>query len=508
MYTPEEKLRAVELFIKYDKSPTSVINELGYPCRGSIYEWYEQYMKHGEESFHKNYERYTPEQKQAAVDHYFEHGRCIARTRRMLGYPKSFGLLRKWLDELAPGKMKPKRKPKSYSLEEKKAAVIDLESRKAAGQKIMDEHGVSRSAIYKWKRELLGRREPSVEKNSDEEALRREVGKLEQKERDLLDQIYKLELERDILLGTAEILKKDLSADPKMMTNKEKTVLAGAMTDKYRLKDILGALGMPRSSYYYRLSVQAAPDKHADLRARVAEIFISSHRRYGYRRIHSALKDEGVRVSEKVVCRIMREDGLAAKRGKRRKYSSYVGEVGDAPANIVARNFHADTPNTLWLTDVTEFRIPAGKVYLSPIIDCFDGLVVAWVTSISPTADMANTMLKSAIATLGENEHPIIHSDRGGHYRWPEWVKICDKAGIIRSMSKKGCSPDNSAMEGFFGRMKVEMFYGESFSGWSLSEFMDAIDGYIDWYNTERIKESLGGMSPMRYRESLGLLAA
>ena len=108
-----------------------------------------------------------------------------------------------------------------------------------------------------------------------------------------------------------------------------------------------------------------------------------------------------------------------------------------------------------------EFHIPAGKVYLSPIIDCFDGMAVSWAISTNPNAELVNTMLDDAINILGEEERPIVHSDRGAHYRWPGWMNRMDKANLTRSMSKKGCSPDNSACEGFFGRLKNEMFYEE-----------------------------------------------
>ena len=203
----------------------------------------------------------------------------------------------------------------------------------------------------------------------------------------------------------------------------------------------------------------------------------------------------------------MREAGLVAKRPMKRKYSSYKGEIGDAPANIVNRDFHAEEPNTLWLTDITEFSIPTGKVYLSPVIDCFDGLCVAWTQSTSPNAELVNTMLDAAASGLAEGERPVSHSDRGCHYRWPGWIERCERCGITRSMSKKGCSPDNSAMEGFFGRLKVEFFYGRDWKGWSVDQFMDALDGYIHWYNEKRVKMSLGGLSPKQYREALGLAA-
>lgn len=160
------------------------------------------------------------------------------------------------------------------------------------------------------------------------------------------------------------------------------------------------------------------------------------------------------------------------------------------------RDFHADAPNKLRLTDITEFRIPAGKVYLSPVADRFDGMVVSWAVSTSPNAELANAMLDAAAATLSEDEHPVGHTDRGCHYPWPGWIERCEKHGITRSMSKKGCPPDSSACEGFFGRLKVELFYGRSWSGWSVDDFMDAVDRYIHWCNERRIKESLGGGEP------------
>ena len=325
--------------------------------------------------------------------------------------------------------------------------------------------------------------------------------------KDLQAQIKALELKRAVLEGTVELLGKDRSVDPNMLTNKEKALLANSLRPAHRLKDILTELGMPRSSYQYQVEAQGSPDKYGDLRRRVEEIFSANDGRYGYRRIHIDLRNEGIRVSEKVVARLMREQGLTAKRGKRRKYSSYKGELSAAPENLVKRVFHADAPNKLWLTDITEFRIPAGKVYLSPIVDCFDGLVVSWTMSTSPNAELANSMLDEAAAKLGPGEHPTVHSDRGCHYRWPGWIERCEKYGITRSMSKKGCSPDNSAMEGCFGRLKVEMFYGRRWSGWTIEEFMGAVDDCIHWYNEKRIKASLGGLSPLQYRRSLGLAA-
>ena len=144
--------------------------------------------------------------------------------------------------------------------------------------------------------------------------------------------------------------------------------------------------------------------------------------------------------------------------------------------------------NEKWLTDITEFAIPAGKVYLSPIVDCFDGLLVNWNISTSPDALLVNSMLDDAAKLLSVGEKPIIHSDRGVHYRWPGWIDRMEKNGFIRSMSKKGCSPDNSACEGVFGRIKNEMFYNADWSGVNISEFIGILNDYLYWYNKKIIR--------------------
>lgn len=99
-----------------------------------------------------------------------------------------------------------------------------------------------------------------------------------------------------------------------------------------------------------------------------------------------------------------------------------------------------------------------------------------------------------------------MHSDRGAHYRWPGWISLMESNGLRRSMSKKGCSPDNSACEGVFGRLKNEMFYNTEWIGVSISEFIDILNNYLLWYNEKKIKKSLEYLSPMEYRHSLGLV--
>ena len=246
-------------------------------------------------------------------------------------------------------------------------------------------------------------------------------------------------------------------------------------------------------------------DKYADARLAMTEVFECNHRCYGYRRMRAALGRRHLHISEKVVQRLMKQERLVVAANKRRRYGSYPGEISPAPENLINRDFRADTPNEKWLTDITEFHIPAGKVYLSPMIDCFDGLVVSWTIGTRPDSDLVNTMLDAAIETVVSSEsRPVVHSDRGAHYRWPGWLSRVHNAKLIRSMSRKGCSPDNAACEGFFGRLKTELFYPRNWQDITVEQFIQTVDSYIRWYNEKRIKISLGSRSPIEYRESLG----
>ena len=452
---------------------------------------------------------FTEDQKSAAVSYYLEHGRSIARTVRAMGYP-SRETLRGWIEVLAPGQRKASKSGGStiqYTPEQKKDAVIGLCIRKGSADAVAVAHGTSRTSLYKWKKYLLGKEDSRTMKRPNISILPDDRDALLAELSDLKEQIYRQQMELDILNKAAEILKKDQGVDPKDLTNKEKSNLIDALRLTYPLNSLLEMVNMPKSSYFYQRSVSGKGDKYSDLRIEVSAVFSENNSRYGYRRVHAVIQSGGQIVSEKVIRRIMREESLVVPRKQKRKYNSYMGEISPAVENIVARDFHAEQPNVKWLTDLTEFHLPAGKVYLSPIIDCFDGLAVSWTIGTSPNAELVNDMLDVAISTLLNDEKPIVHSDRGCHYRWPGWISRMDESGLTRSMSRKGCSPDNSACEGFFGCIKNEMFYFRSWDGITIEQFIDELDRYLKWYNEKRIKISLGAMSPLEYRRSIGFAA-
>ena len=303
-----------------------------------------------------------------------------------------------------------------------------------------------------------------------------------------------LDIEIAIRKGVIELLGKEPGAVPENLTNREKAILVKQTSEKLGVTAgrLLPMVDIARSTYHYQLNAMKRPDKDSGLLELVREAFENSKRGYGYKRIHLEPESMGVRVSAKRVMRLTARHGLAPLFKSAKRYSSYKGELTKAPKNLVNRDFHAERPNMLWVTDLTEFSIPAGKAYLSPVIDCYDGLPVAWTIGTSPNAALANGMLADACSTLGDGEKPIIHSDRGCHYRWPEWIRICKDNNLTRSMSAKGCSPDNAAAEGFFGRLKQEFFHKRSFAGVSMDGFINMLDGYMVWYRDKRIKTEFG----------------
>ena len=273
-------------------------------------------------------------------------------------------------------------------------------------------------------------------------------------------------------------------------------------------KSLLPVVGIARGTYHYQPDAMKRPDKDSGLLELVREAFGNGKRRYGYRRIHLELKGMGIVASAKRIMRLLTGHGLVPLFKSAKRYGSYKGELAKAPKNLVDGDFHAERPNMLWVTDLTEFSIPAGKAYLSPVIDCYDGMPVAWTIGTSPDSALANGMLADACSTLKDGEKPIIHSDRGCHYRWPEWIRICKEHGLTRSTGAKGCGPDNAAAEGFFGRSKQEFFHKRSFAGVSMDGFINMLDDYMVWYRDRRIKTESGPghHGPSTQTQSCGMI--
>lgn len=219
--------------------------------------------------------------------------------------------------------------------------------------------------------------------------------------------------------------------------------------------------------------------------------------RYGYRRVYQQLRNEGYTINHKTVQRLMQEMNLKSKVRKVR-YLSYRGEVGKTVPNILNRDFKAVRPNQKWATDVTEFKVADRKAYLSPIMDMFNGEIVAYTISDRPDLKMVMDMMSTAKRKVKSTNGVILHSDQGWHYQHMKYQQRLKRYGIIQSMSRKGNCLDNAVMENFFGIMKSELLYLQQFS--DMEVFKCELRKYINYYNNERIKLKLNGKSPVQYR--------
>jgi putative transposase len=181
-----------------------------------------------------------------------------------------------------------------------------------------------------------------------------------------------------------------------------------------------------------------------------------------------------------------------------KKYRSYRGQLGKTAPNILERNFKTDQPNKKWATDVTEFNVSGNKLYLSPIIDLFNGEIISYELSERPVFAQVVNMLKKSFRKIKTTENVILHSDQGWQYQMKAYQHLLKEKGIVQSMSRKGNCLDNAIIENFFGTLKSEMFYTKKFT--TIQELKTEIKEYINYYNNDRIRLNLKGKSPVQYR--------
>ena len=257
---------------------------------------------------------------------------------------------------------------------------------------------------------------------------------------------------------------------------------------------------MGRSTYYFELGKEdKVAIKNKEILDAITSIYQHHKRRYGVRRIHQELVNQGYLVNHKRVQRLMHNSGLKGKRPKE-KYHSYKGEVGKIAPNIINRDFTTTAPFQKWTTDVSQFNFSWGKCYISPILDMHTNEVISFDLSEHPTFDQVTRMLSRAFDKFPNIEGLIMHSDQGWQYQHSFYQKSLKEHGIKQSMSRKGNCYDNCIMETFFGRLKNEMYYGFEKEYASFDDFKAAVEEYIYYYNNERIQKKTKWMPPIKYR--------
>lgn len=263
----------------------------------------------------------------------------------------------------------------------------------------------------------------------------------------------------------------------------------------HSLAILLAVAGLARSTFYYQQKALLAVDRYAELKQRIRTIYDHHRGRYGYRRITAVIRQDGEIVNHKLVRRLMLQLGLKSL-VRPKKCRSYRGKLGRVAPNLLNRQFAAQRPNEKWVTDVTEFNVTGRKLYLSPIMDLYNGEIIAWKSSIRPTFDPVGGMLKKAISHLKPGDQPLLHSDQGWQYQMPAYRRLLGTK-VRQSMSRNGNCLDNAATE-IFGTLKSEFFNLNEFD--SVEQLQCGIRQHIHYYNHERIRLKPKGLSPVQYR--------
>lgn len=253
--------------------------------------------------------------------------------------------------------------------------------------------------------------------------------------------------------------------------------------------------------------------KNDEIMNTIIDIYYTHKGRYGYRRIALELKNRDYAVNHKKVKRLMAVMGLYGITRKA-KYKSYKGDMSGTVENLLLtkevneegykttykRNFEADKCNKIWSTDVSEFHIAVGRLYLSSIIDFYNREIISYSISTTPNFEQTKDMLSQAFNKYEDLKGLILHSDQGRQYQMQPYHQALKDKGIKQSMSRKGNCLDKSPMENFFGKMKNEMFYGYEYTFQTLEDLKIAMEEYIEYYNTQRITTKLKGLTPVQYR--------
>nr|ART90301.1 transposase [uncultured bacterium] len=296
------------------------------------------------------------------------------------------------------------------------------------------------------------------------------------------------------------VLKKIARLDPdeKISCVDKAHVILGSRRD-HKLAVLLQVADLARSTFYYQRQAMQCDDKHGDMKTRICAVYAEHKGRYGYRRIAAALCNcMAQQVKSKPVQRLMQQMGLRSLIRAKRRYRHTHGSSDVHVPNVLQRDFHAETPNQKWATDITEFSVKGQKVYLSACMDLYKGEIIAQRLARRPIFDLVSGTLEAALSQSKDTTGLTVHSDQGWHYKMQPYRAMLAHRGVTQSMRRKGNCLDNAVIESFFGTLKAEFFHLAEFD--SVAQLEAGVHDYIRYYNYERIKLGLQGLSPVEYR--------
>ncbi|MEK4386072.1 IS3 family transposase [Solibacillus sp. FSL W7-1464] len=438
----EQKLAAVERYLTSRESSRAVAAEFGISHR-YLLTLTNQYQKNGVEAFVRRCTNYTKEFKLDVLNYMTEHGTSLNETAAIFKIAGASSV-RNWKNQfetLGEDALQPKKKGRQSM---KKASAKQ-------SKKVVTEGST--------------------------EALQARIQQLE------MENAYFKKVEC-------------LSSSQGSITTKDKVKVICELREIYSVKALVAYAEIPRSTFYQIAKKLDLPDPDTKLKDDIQAIYKEHDGRYGYRRIRDELANRGQKVNHKKVQRLMKELGLKCL-VRMKKYKSYKGSVGEIAPNILDRQFTAEAPNEKWTTDISEIKLFGEKLYLSPVLDMFNGEIITYTIGSRPTFSLVSEMLDKALERLPEDHQLLMHSDQGWHYQMKQYRHALQSRGIVQSMSRKGNCYDNSVMENFFGIMKSEFLYLKEFE--SIEHFKEELEKYIHYYNTKRLKAKFK-MSPVHYR--------
>ncbi|MCD5326170.1 MULTISPECIES: IS3 family transposase [Pontibacillus] len=450
-FTPTEKLQAAQEYINGGVSYRDLEKRLNID-NSVIRYWVQLYTYHGEQAFHFLYTNYTAAFKLKIVQFIEKSSYSIRAASAIFQIPDP-SMVRRWKKKW------------------KKGGMAALESPKERAARMSSE-------------ETNNQKNDKKDQAIDTEAIQKEVEYLR------MENAYLKKL-------------RNLNSRKGKITKSEKTQVVNELRSTYPFHELIKMAGLSRSNFYYHLSKINKPDPDQGLKERIMSIYHKHKGRYGYRRVQQELENTGHHVNHKKVYRLMKELSLSSV-VRVKKYKSYKGKVGQIAQNLLERAFEAEFPNQKWVTDITEFKVFGEKLYLSTVLDLYNGEVIGYTIGHRPTYSLVEKMLYKALGRLKEGDDLLLHSDQGWHYQMPQYRTALKEYGVTQSMSRKGNCLDNAVMENFFGIMKSEFLYISEFN--SVDHFKQELDEYMHYYNHDRIKSKLK-TSPISYREKHQLAA-
>ncbi|QHT47953.1 IS3 family transposase [Bacillus sp. SB49] len=437
-WSKEEKLSIVLRYQNENISIRGLSEELDID-NSSLRYWVKLFQYHGNQAFHFPYTNYPPAFKLKVINYIQETGASIREASALFHIP-DFSMVRRW--------------------------------------------------IVKWKQGGLAALGPAQE---DQLLMAKDKSnKPSRSFKSIEEEIEYLRMENAYLKKLNALVEEE--QEP---TERQKAQTVFELRHAFPVYKLVKVAGIPRSTYYYHVKQMGKTDPDRELKEKITEIFHQSDRKYGYRRVQNQLENEGIHVNHKKVYRLMKELGLRCQ-VRMKKYHSYKGKVGEVADNLLNREFTASKPNQKWVTDITEFKLFGEKLYLSPILDLFNGEIITYTIGLRPTYALVAEMLENGLQRLNPKDELMMHSDQGWHYQMRPYRERLQEAGITQSMSRKGNCHDNAVIENFFGIMKSELLYYKEFE--SIEHFKEQLTAFMDNYNHQRIKSKLR-MSPIQFRE-------